>query len=81
MKQKNLSEIIDWIGVLLILGAYAALSFGWIDATLLFQVPTLIGSAIVAIISWRRRDTQPAILNFAFAAIAMIAIIRLVILH
>lgn len=70
-------DTLGWIGVILILGAYALLSFGVIGPTLSFQVPTLLGSLAVAIEAWIKRDKQPAILNFIFAAIALIAIFRL----
>ena len=81
MKRSLLLDIIDWLGVILILGAYTLLSFGLITPSYAFQIPTLIGSLAVAVVSWVRRDKQPAILNFAFTAIAVIAIIRLAIFH
>ncbi len=81
MKQHTAVDALGWIGVILVLGAYALLSFGAIDASYTFQVPTFVGSLAVAIESWIKKDRQPAILNFIFAAIAIIAIVRLLTLH
>lgn len=76
---KKYIDFLGWTGVILVLGAYALLSFGIIKADLWFQVPTLVGSLAVAIEAWLKKDTQPAILNFIFAAIALIAVGRLLI--
>lgn len=73
----SLIDMIGWIGVVQILAAYALLSFGVIQAGYVFQILTLIGSLMVAIETWLKKDKQPAILNFIFAAIAFLAIIRL----
>ncbi len=69
--------MMGWTGVVLVLGAYALLSFGVIEPDYKFQLPTLIGSLAVAIEAWAKKDKQPAILNFIFAAIAAIALFRL----
>lgn len=69
----------SWIGVALVLGAYALLSFGVISSGYAFQIPTLVGSLAVAIESWIKRDRQPAILNLVFSLIALLAIFRLLI--
>ncbi len=74
-------DALGWLGVALIIGAYALLSFGFIDSGYLFQVPTLLGSLAVATEAWTKKDRQPAILNFIFAAIATLAILRLSFLH
>ena len=79
-KTQDVAGFIDWVGVFFITGAYLLLSLGIIDASLWFQIPTLVGSLIVAVVSWLRKDRQPAILNFIFAAIAIIAIFRLLIM-
>jgi len=81
MKHLTPINILGWIGVLLVLDAYALLSFGVIDAGLAFQIPTLFGSLAVAVEAWVKRDHQPAILNVIFAIIAAIAIIRLLLGH
>ncbi len=77
MKHVTAIDYMGWIGVVLVLGAYTLLSFGVIGADLRFQIPTLVGSLAVAIETWVKHDRQPAILNFIFAAIALIAIFRL----
>ena len=81
MKKTPFIDILGWVGVLLILGAYAALSLGFTDAGYLFQVPTLLGSLAVAIEAWAKKDTQPAMLNIIFALIAIVAITRLSFFH
>lgn len=82
-KTKQNTDVIDvigWVGVVLILFVYMLLSFGVIQAGYAFQVPTLIGSLLVAIEAWVKKDKQPAILNLIFATIAFIAIIRLLVI-
>lgn len=80
-KSSRYFDILGWIGVALILGAYGALSLGSITANHLFQLPTLIGSLLVACTAWRKRDFQAGVLNVIFAIIAVIALIRLSLLH
>jgi len=78
MKLSPLYSIGGWIGVVAILGSYALLSFGIIDGqSLAYHGLILIGSALVAGISLRRRDYQPATLNLVFFCIAIVAIIRI----
>lgn len=72
---------LGWIGVILVLGAYALLSFGVINSGFAFQIPTLVGSLAVAAECWVKKDTQPAILNLVFSIIALLAIFRLLILR
>jgi len=81
MKSSKAFEATGWLGVVLILGAYAALSFGYIAADYAFQLPSCVGSLLVAAVSWAKRDRQASILNVVFAVIAMLAMIRLSILH
>ncbi len=78
-KSNTYIDTLGWTGVILVIGAYALLSFGAIKADLWFQVPTLMGSLAVALEAWLKKDKQPAILNFIFAAIALLAVIRLLI--
>lgn len=72
---------LGWIGVILVLGAYALLSFGAIGSGYVFQTLTLVGSLAVAIECWVKKDQQPAILNLIFSVIALLAIFRLQILR
>lgn len=85
MKQQILApawiDWLGWIGVVLVLGAYALLSFGVIGAGYAFQIPTLVGSLAVAIECWIKKDRQPAILNLIFSVIALLAIFRLLIIR
>jgi hypothetical protein len=76
--QNSVDNLIGWIGVMFVLGAYTLVSFDVISAqTLTFQGLMFIGSVGVMFISYRRHDTQPMILNAVFALIAFISIVRI----
>lgn len=78
MKPSVLYNIGGWIGVVAILGSYFLLSLDMIDGqSLIYHGLVLVGSALVAAISLRRRDYQPAALNLVFFSIAVFAIIKI----
>jgi hypothetical protein len=46
-------QVVQVIGALLILAAYAAAQFGWLDQySLSYLILNLIGSAILAVLAW-----------------------------
>jgi hypothetical protein len=72
-------NIIGWIGVIFVLCAYSLVSFDIVSAqTVTFQGLMLLGSMGVMLISYRRHDTQPLLLNFIFALIALISLVRII---
>lgn len=76
MNEKTIS-ILGWVGVGLILLAYAGISFGQIDAkSWLYQIMNLIGSIFIITQTGQRKDYQPMTLNIAWAAIALFGLIN-----
>lgn len=77
--KKKLIEMIGWYGVVAILLAYALVSFGCISSKgYVYQLLNLTGALGVLVISIIKKAHQPAVLNFAWAVIAFIAIISLI---
>ena len=77
---KTFSEIFGWYGVAVILGAYALVSFSVIAAqSFVFQLLNASGALGIVVDSLygRSRNIQPAILNFIWMIIAVIAIARI----
>lgn len=74
----KLYELSGWLGVGCILVSYLVLSLGFLDSnSYLYHGLILLGSLLVATISWRKRALQPAVLNAIFAALAVFALLRL----
>ncbi len=86
MKKTNnhndIYEYIGWIGVVLVLSSYALISLGVVGGdSVLYHTLVLAGSVSVAVISYKKRAYQPAILNTAFAVFAVIALARIAIMN
>jgi hypothetical protein len=74
------AELFAWYGVAAILIAYALVSFDLIASdSLVYQLLNATGAAGVMIIAYVRRAYQPVVLNFVWALIAVVAIIRIVV--
>lgn len=74
MNQKDMS---GWIGVLLILTAFALTTFGVIDAeNVAYGILNFVGALGIIISSYAKKDFQPVILNIAWLLVATIGIIR-----
>jgi predicted membrane metal-binding protein len=79
MKHKA-ENYFGWYGVLAILLAYLLLSFNVIvSKSLSYQLLNLTGALGVIVEAMSKKDAQPAVLNGAWAAIAILAIVRIVI--
>ena len=79
MKHKA-ENYFGWYGVLAILLAYLLLSFNVIvSKSLSYQLLNLTGALGIIVEAMSKKDAQPAILNGAWAAIAILAIVRIVI--
>lgn len=71
-------ETFGWLGVGCILASYLVLSLGLLDSnSYIYHTLILLGSLLVAAISWRKRAMQPAMLNAIFAVLAVFALFRL----
>jgi len=77
---KRAQEFSGWYGVMAILIAYGLLSFKVINADgLVYQLLNLTGAAGIIIETAAKKDMQPVVLNIVWAAVALIAIIRIAI--
>lgn len=76
LSRKFLS-IYGWYGTAAILVAYFLISFGFAGDLVLYQLLNLTGSAALAIIGFLKRAWQPAVLEAAWAAIALAGLIWL----
>ena len=75
---KNMfAEAYGWIGSIMILVAYALLSFGVINSeAIIYHLLFLVGSSGLAVITYRHRAYQSFVVNVFFTTLALIAIIR-----
>lgn len=79
MKHKA-ENYFGWYGVLAILLAYLLLSFNVIASkSLSYQLLNLTGALGIIVEAVSKKDAQPAVLNGAWAAIAILAIVRIMI--
>ncbi len=70
-----LIEALGWYGTFAILGAYALLSFGMVDArNLAYQLLNASGALGIIIVSAKKRAYQPVVLNVVWLLIALIAL-------
>lgn len=77
-----LFDYLGWTGVFLLLLSYILLSSEIIlGASYIYQLMALAGSLCIALEAWHKKDRQPAVLNFIFAVIAVLAIGRLALLY
>ncbi len=78
MKRKSSNEIIDWCGVVLVVVAYALMSFNIFSShSILYQSLNILGATAIAFSSFRKKDYEPCVLNVIWAVIALMAIINI----
>ena len=72
------SNLLGWVGVGLILLAYAGVSFSQIQPqSWLYQLMNLFGAIFLIIETWQKKDYQPVVLNVVWASIAIIGLLSL----
>ena len=71
-------ELLGWYGTAAIVGAYAGLSFGWLEEGTTYQLLNLTGALGVGLVCWARRTWQPFWLEVVWAAVAATALARLI---
>jgi hypothetical protein len=72
-----MKQIIGWIGVGLIVGAYGLNVFSVLSASdLVYGMMNLFGAASIIVSSYAKKDLQPVILNAFWILIALIGIVR-----
>ncbi len=78
MKIRQLvGEIIGWYGTVVIVGAFAMVSFEVISPTsLAYQILNSTGALGIIYISFKKKAYQPGVLNIVWLIIAGVAIIR-----
>lgn len=78
MLQRTFVEVGGWVGVAAILGAYAGVSFSWLEPTDV-AYPTLnaSGAVLVTLDALGQRNWQPAVLNVVWALVALVSMARL----
>lgn len=75
--QEELTEAAGWIGVFCILGAYGALSLGYLEAnSLWYHGLNLVGGVGIIIDALADKNYQPAVLNIVWIGFALFAISR-----
>lgn len=74
---RNLLSIYGWYGTAAILAAYFLVSFGLAGDLLIYQFLNLTGSTALAIIGILKKAWQPAVLEIAWAVIALSGLIWL----
>ena len=71
------ANIFGWYGTVAILAAYGLSSFGIIERGLGYQILNFTGAVGIAYVSLDKGAFPPAVLNVAWALIALIALLRL----
>lgn len=70
--------LLGWVGTVLIVGAYALVSFSAIDVqSILYQSFNFFGAFGIIISSYSKKDMQPVVLNIFWSLIAIFAIVNL----
>ncbi len=76
MNKTTVNEI-GWIGVILIIIAYAGITFGFLKSdNICYLLLNIIGSIFVAYEAYIKRDNQPVILNIIWALVAVFGLIK-----
>lgn len=67
-----------WLGVIVIVLAYALLSFSLLKSTdFLYQLLNGLGALGIVLEAIYKKDYQPAVLNIIWLIIALVAILRI----
>lgn len=76
--KKFLIETAGWYGTIVILGAYALVSFNLLkSASLTYQLLNITGSLGILVVSLTKRLYQSVVLNIIWGIVGLIAIISL----
>lgn len=76
--KKNLIEIFGWYGMIVIVLAYALVSFSFLSVdSIWYQLLNGTGAMGIVVVSLYKKTYQPGILNIIWTLIAVIAIINI----
>ena len=79
MKKDLIVELVGWYGAVAILMGYTLNTFNVLDSSSIFyQVLNLTGAIGIVVVSISKGAKQPAVLNFVWAVIALLAIASIV---
>jgi len=68
-------KIIGWVGVVLILGAYVLVSFGFLSPkNLLYPILNFFGSIAIIIETGSKKDLQSMVINIVWMIVAVLSI-------
>lgn len=71
-------EFLGWAGVVVTLGAYAAVSLGFLlPGDTLYPLLNLFSGVAIGIETYVHKDSQPFWLNVIWALIALVALVRI----
>ena len=72
-------EIFGWYGAMVILLAYALVSFSYIEPTnIWYQILNGTGALGIVAVSFYKKAYQPGVLNALWAVIALLAIVQII---
>ena len=78
IKSSKLTEFYGWYGMIALILAYFLVSFSWIEADgIIFQLLNLTGGIGLLIVAASKGVLQSVILNFFWAVIGVVAIVRI----
>ncbi|HEU5114580.1 MAG TPA: hypothetical protein VFT82_02320 [Candidatus Paceibacterota bacterium] len=79
MKKNLIINVCGWYGVIALIGAYAALSYGvWTANDSVFQVFNVTGSLVIVIKALAQKDWPAVVLNIIWAVIGFVALITFI---
>jgi hypothetical protein len=77
MKNNHL-QLIGWLGMVMILIGYFLMTFSFISSQgFIYQSLNIVGSFGIILVTWKRKDYQPMLLNIIWMIIAIVAIGRI----
>lgn len=78
IKSNKFTEFCGWYGMIALIVAYFLVSFSWISADgMIFQILNLTGGIGLLIVAASKGVVQSVILNFFWAIIGIVAIVRI----
>jgi len=72
-----MDQVIQVVGALLILAAFSAAQFGWLNTrSRLYLVLNLVGSTVLTGLAWHERQWGFLLLEFVWAIVSLWALLR-----
>ena len=76
MKKSTLLELFGWLGTAFVIISYVLLTSGTITDDWRYHLLILVGSFLVALISFVKKAWQPFVLNVLFALLALLTLLK-----